>query len=114
MLLARAHGLPPREYLRQVTGRDLAWQEALERAIGPLGEERQDWRIAWLAYWLIRSLGGAKQEITPTQLVIDLQQVLRERGEEETAELIQDDPDASAQKARQIEQQLLAHFPREG
>ena len=46
--------------MARVSGRDLSVQYALEEVEGPQGEDRQDWRAAWLAWWVVRAQGGAK------------------------------------------------------
>ena len=87
-------------------------QEALEEVVGPLGEEREDRRTAWLAFWIASALGGAK-DIKPGDLLQHFWRWLRdERTDTGPDEIIVDDPDASMRKAKEIERKLLAAFPK--
>lgn len=101
------------EFLNSRTARELTEQQALEEIVGPLGEERQDRRIAWLVYWIVTALGNTK-DLTATDFLASFLQWLRdEREESKPDELIIDDPDASARKAAELEKKLLAVFPRD-
>lgn len=78
---------------------------------GPLGEERQDRRVAWLAWWVAKASCGTKA--TPQDFLQDFLQMLHEEQEEiRPDELIIDDPDASTRKAKEIEATLLRKFPK--
>lgn len=113
MQLARAHGLPVREYLQRVTGRDLAAQEALDRVAGPLGEDRQDWRFAWLAWWIIRSQGGAKDATAEDFYHIFLSDTQQKREhEQDVVEIIDEDPEVSDRKAKEIQAWFEARYPK--
>jgi len=86
----------------------------LEEVVGPLGEDRADWRAAWLAYWVVSAFGGVKEGVTPAWFVGHFLHTLRNRetADDEPNEIIDDDPDASARKAKELEQKLLAAFPK--
>lgn len=99
--------------MARVSGRDLSVQYALEEVEGPQGEDRQDWRAAWLAWWVVRAQGGVKN-IDPDVFYEHLRKTLTDAIEKRKPdELITDDPEASEAKAKQLEQQLLELFPRE-
>ena len=113
--MARAHGLPVREYLQGVTGRDLAREQALELVAGPLGEDRQDWRIAWLACWIARAFGGVKEVDAEDFLQLFLADTRQKREhEQEATEIIEEEEDveASDRKAQEILAKIEARFPR--
>ena len=115
MQLARAHGLPLREYLQRMTSRDLLAQDALDKVAGPLGEDREDWRIAWLAYWIASAFGGLKDCTAEDFLQIFLADTRRKREhEQEVIEIIdeEEDVEASDRKAQEILAKIEARFPR--
>ena len=114
MQLARAHDLPVREYLRRVSGRDLVAQEALDKVAGPLGEDRQDWRIAWLASWIARSVGGMKDVTAEGFLQIFLEDTQRKREtKQDTVEIVEEDVEASDRKAKSILAFFEGRFPKD-
>jgi len=114
MKLARGVGLPLEEYLERVSGRDLALEMAFERVAGPQGEDRQDWRIAWQTWWIVKAFSGVG-DMKPTALLGDFLNTLKEAGEEAGPdELITDDWEASEAKAKQLQQMLESRFPRQG
>ena len=79
---------------------------------GPQGEDRQDWRIAWLAWWVLKAFTGAK-DMTPARMLGDFVNTLKDAREEaEPDELITDDSEASAAKAAELQRRLEQRFPR--
>lgn len=110
MKLARAHGVPFGRYMREIPSREISWQLALEEVAGPQGEDRQDWRFAWLVWWIVKAFAGVKEE-TPANFLGDLLQTLKETTAEPHV-LIDDDPKASARRAEQIEARLLQLYPK--
>ena len=106
LLWAREHGMTAGEYLATVTSRELTEQAALEKVFGPLGEERMDWRFAWLAMlWTV----DKERKLKLVDYVRHFRAMLREAMEtdgEEEHTLITDDPEASARKAKEIERTM--------
>lgn len=96
-----------------MTGRDLAREQALELVAGPLGEDRQDWRIAWLAFWVMRAAGGAKDLTAEDFLECFLADTQQKREhEQDVVEIIDEDVEASDRRAEEIRQQFLAMYPK--
>ena len=104
-----------REYLQRVTGHDLAREQALELVAGPLGEDRQDWRIAWLAYWIASAFGGLKDCTAEDFLQIFQADTRRKReNEQNVVEILEEEEDveASDRKAQEILAIFEARYPR--
>ena len=102
-----------REYLQRVTGRDLAREQALELVAGPLGEDRQDWRIAWLAFWVASAFGGMKDYTAEDFLQIFLADTRAKREhEQDVVEIIEEDVEASDRKAKEIQDFFEARYPK--
>lgn len=102
------------EYLRGVTGRDLAREEAFERVAGPLGEDRQDWRVAWLASWVVKAAGGGSDVTAEDFYRWFLHDTEQKRENEQTeVEILDEDVEASDRKAREIQQFFESRFPRD-
>lgn len=108
-LWAWEHGERLVDFLASRTGRELTALEALEDAIGPLGERRQDRRIAWLAFVFAIVFGGAK-DLKPEHCLQSLLNWMTKKPEDDEADIITDDPDASIRKAKEIERMLRARF----
>jgi hypothetical protein len=99
--------------LQRVASRDLAREHALELVAGPLGEDRQDWRIAWLAFWVASAFGGMKDYTAEDFLQIFLADTRAKREhEQDVVEIIDEDMEASDRKARQLQEFFEARYPR--
>lgn len=103
--MARAHGATLREYLDRVSVRELSLQLAYEEVAGPQGEDRDDYRFAWLAHSIGRMLGG---EVEFAAVLGDLRYHLTRRDDEEP-EII-DDPDLVEAHSQRVQEKIFAAF----
>ncbi|HUS40969.1 MAG TPA: hypothetical protein VMX74_16060, partial [Pirellulales bacterium] len=92
--LARQHGKTLRQYLEEVDSAELALQQAFERKNGPQGEEREDWRCAYIRWQIATSWGGAKgaklEDFLPSFEIV------------EEPELIDDDPELCERREKEL------------
>jgi hypothetical protein len=75
----------PAEFLGRVTSRELSWLAAYERVAGPQGSDRDDWRFAWLALWIVRAAGVKELEAKwlYTDLIMTLRDVMKPSDDDE-------------------------------
>jgi hypothetical protein len=83
--LAADRGMMPAEFLGRVTSRELSWLAAYERVAGPQGSDRDDWRFAWLALWIVRAAGVKELEAKwlYTDLIMTLRDVMKPSDDDE-------------------------------
>ena len=85
--------------------RELSELAALERLEGPQGEDRADWRAAFVAYAILLALGGTKGiGLTDVygMLIAEMRKVYRPV----VVEIVEDDPEASAARAAELKTKM--------
>jgi hypothetical protein len=104
----------PAEFLGRVTGRELSWLAAYDRVAGPQGSDRDDWRFAWLALWIVRAFTGGK-DLEAKHLYADLVKTLQEianADEDERDVLIDDDLELMEAQREKVIAAIYARFGR--
>ena len=96
----------------QVTSLEIALLDALERTDGPQGQDRDDWRAAWVASWQLSKRDEKTVPALYANLIASLRKGLVDDDDHEI-EIIEDDPELSAQKTAELVAKLEAIFPRE-
>jgi hypothetical protein len=105
----------PAEFLGRVTGRELSWLAAYERVAGPQGSDRDDWRFAWLALWIVRAFTGAKDleaKWLYADLITTLRDVAKADEDNEPDVLIDDDPELMEAHREKVKAAIFARFGR--
>lgn len=104
----------PAEFLGRVTSRELSWLAAHERVAGPQGSDRDDWRFAWLALWIVRAAGVKELEAKwlYTDLIMTLRDVMKPSDDDEPDVFIDDDPELMEAHREKVEAAIFARFGR--